>query len=124
MPGMDGFELARAIRCDARWAKMPLVMLSSVSVGADHPDRRNAPIDYYLTKPVRQSDLYDAITTAMAHQPLTPARAQPRSAPSLVAEDVPVSLGGRVLVAEDNPVNQAGRRRHARIARGRLEPRR
>ena len=106
MPGMDGFELARAIRCDARWAKMPLVMLSSVSVGADHPDRRNAPIDYYLTKPVRQSDLYDAITTAMAHQPLTPARAQPRSAPLLVAEDAPVSLGGRVLVAEDNPVNQ------------------
>jgi signal transduction histidine kinase/DNA-binding response OmpR family regulator len=106
MPGMDGFELARAIRCDARWTAKPLVMLSSVSVGADHPDRRSAPIDYYLTKPVRQSDLYDAIATAMSHHALRPAVAQPLSAPSLVAEVPPVRLGGRVLVAEDNPVNQ------------------
>ena len=103
MPGMDGFELARAIRCDARWTTMPLVMLSSVSVGSDHPDRRNAPIDYYLTKPVRQSDLCDAIATALSQQPLKPAGGPPSS----VAPRVLAKLGGRVLVAEDNPVNQA-----------------
>ncbi|MBL8373177.1 response regulator [Accumulibacter sp.] len=107
MPGLDGFELAHAIRCDARWVKMPLVMLSSVSVGTDHPDRRNAPIDYYLTKPVRQSDLYDAIATALSHETPTAAGAPPPPAPIPHTEALPARLGGRVLVAEDNPVNQA-----------------
>ncbi|MBK7673875.1 MAG: response regulator [Candidatus Accumulibacter sp.] len=107
MPGMDGFELARAIRRDARWARMPLVMLSSVSVGADHPDRRNAPIDYYLTKPVRQSDLCDAIATALSRETPTPASAPPSPGPVPHAGALPARLGGRVLVAEDNPVNQA-----------------
>ncbi|WP_313953694.1 ATP-binding protein, partial [Accumulibacter sp.] len=66
MPTMDGFELARAIKAETRWATLPLVMLSSASVASDHPDRERAPIDCYLSKPVRQSDLYDAIATAMS----------------------------------------------------------
>ena len=77
MPGMDGFELAQAIKADAHLTAMPLVMLSSVSVGSDHPQRRAAPIDYYLTKPVRQSDLYDAISTAMSFRKLAAPVAPP-----------------------------------------------
>ena len=135
MPGMDGFELARTIRRDARWAKLPLVMLSSASVGADHPDRRNAGITCTLNKPVRQTDLYDAIATALRPRPATPAAAAPTAAataspnsppssspsssptseasatlltatPWSPAEDAPAGFGGRVLVVEDNPVNQ------------------
>jgi CheY-like chemotaxis protein len=55
MPGMDGFEVARAIRADSRHAALPLMMLSSVSVGADAsgtpggtdrllPDQAGAPV--------------------------------------------------------------------------------
>ena len=128
MPGMDGFELARAIRRDARWAKLPLVMLASASVGADHPDRRNAGITCTLNKPVRQTDLRDAIATALRPRPATLADAAPRSeatalpsspptfkqatatpltaAPWSPAEGAPAGFGGRVLVVEDNPVNQ------------------
>jgi len=106
LPGMDGFELARAIRCDARWARLPLVMLSSISVGVDHPDRQNAPIDYYLSKPVRQSDLHDAIVTALSQSVLTPIGAPSSPALMPLAELVLARLGGRVLVVEDNPVNQ------------------
>ncbi|EXI80615.1 MAG: Signal transduction histidine-protein kinase BarA [Candidatus Accumulibacter appositus] len=98
MPEMDGFTLAQAIKAEARWQGMPLLMLSSVSVGSDQARRRQAPIDYYLTKPVRQSDLYDAIATAMSQQ--TPAGAPAQSLPPSQA------LLGRVLVVEDNPVNQ------------------
>ena len=103
MPGMDGFELAQVIRSDARFAALPLVMLSSVSVGSDHPQRRAAPIEYYLTKPVRQSDLYDAISTAMSLRKVAAPVAPP---PLPVVPARPTRLGGRVLVAEDNPVNQ------------------
>ncbi len=101
MPEMDGFELAQRIKADPRFAATPLVMLSSVSVSSDHPQRRAAPIDYYLTKPVRQSDLFDAISTAMSLR-----RVVSVSEPSPVPEWEPGRLGGRVLVAEDNAVNQ------------------
>jgi two-component system sensor histidine kinase/response regulator len=100
MPGMDGFELARAIKATARGDKLPLIMLASASVGADHPDRRNAGITCTLNKPVRQSDLHDAIATTLEPRPPTPA------APWSRAGDAPPGFGGRVLVVEDNPVNQ------------------
>ncbi|MBN8455080.1 ATP-binding protein [Accumulibacter sp.] len=69
MPAMDGFELADAIRGDPRWADLPLLMLSSVSVGAGERGQQRAMLDCYLTKPVRQSDLYDAIATTVARRP-------------------------------------------------------
>ncbi|WP_291990221.1 response regulator [Candidatus Accumulibacter sp. ACC007] len=106
MPGMDGFELARAIRSDARWASLPVLMLSSVSVATDHPDRYRARIDHTLSKPVRQSDLHAALATALARQAQPPAAARPLSPPP-AARIAPLQLSGRVLVAEDNPVNQA-----------------
>jgi len=111
MPGMDGFELARLIRRDARWDGMPLLMLSSASVGTDHPDRQDARVDHHLTKPVRQSDLYAAIASALAQASPTPAGAppppMPPPAPMAQAGALPARLAGRVLIAEDNPVNQA-----------------
>jgi two-component system sensor histidine kinase/response regulator len=109
MPEMDGFTLAQTIKAEARWQDLPLVMLSSVSVGNDQARRRQAPIDYYLTKPVRQSDLYDAIATAMSQQTLTGTQGQgfqPLPPSQGLAGSPPVSLVGRVLVVEDNPVNQ------------------
>ncbi|MCK7499138.1 MAG: hypothetical protein MZW92_58150 [Comamonadaceae bacterium] len=75
-----------------------------MSVGSDRPQRRAAPIDYYLTKPVRQSDLYDAISTAMSFRKLAAPVAPPPCAGG--RRRCRASLGGRVLVAEDNPVNQ------------------
>jgi signal transduction histidine kinase/DNA-binding response OmpR family regulator/HPt (histidine-containing phosphotransfer) domain-containing protein len=101
MPEFDGFELAQAIKSDARFAAMPLVMLSSVSATSDHPRHQTAPIDYYLTEPVRQSDLYDAISTSMSL-----GKSSEDRTPAAPAAALHTRLGGRVLVAEDNPVNQ------------------
>ncbi|MCP5249143.1 MAG: response regulator [Candidatus Accumulibacter sp.] len=105
MPEIDGLALAKAIKRESRWAALPLIMLSSVSVASDHPDRQLAPIDCYLTKPVRQSDLYDAIATAMSAPAVAATRQHPPP-PRAVAAVLPTNLRGRVLVAEDNPVNQ------------------
>ncbi|HNH25119.1 MAG TPA: response regulator, partial [Accumulibacter sp.] len=105
MPGMDGFEVARAIHADRRYARLPLVMLSSVSVEATHPDRQSASIDCYLTKPVRQSNLYDAIATAFTNNPV---RSLPNAGTAVPATNASLlPPGKRVLVAEDNPVNQS-----------------
>jgi len=95
MPGMDGIELARAIRADPLLAATPLIMLSSA--GRDEHAAREAGIEYCLTRPVRQSQLFDCLVSAMAGT--TPAAAV-RQAPGAA------NLQAHVLLVEDNPVNQ------------------
>src|SRR5678815_630468 len=65
MPGMDGLELARAIRADARLGSLRLVMMTSVGLRGHAEEARSAGVDAYLTKPVRQSQLYDCLRTVM-----------------------------------------------------------
>jgi two-component system, sensor histidine kinase and response regulator len=94
MPGMDGLELARAIRSTPSLRSARLVMLASAVTD------RGEGIDAYLTKPVRRAALLEAVASAV--RPGGPRRpavgpAQPAPAPA---------AAGRLLVAEDNPVNQ------------------
>ena len=67
MPGMDGFELARAIKSDPSIAGMHLVLLTSAGVRGDGATARAAGIAAYLTKPVRQSQLFDCLTTVVSN---------------------------------------------------------
>jgi PAS domain S-box-containing protein len=96
MPGTGGLELARRIRADST-LDLRLLLLSS-----DHHVGRRAVAesgaDGALSKPVRHSELYDALISTMAVG--LPAESAPEPAVS-----VP-SLGITVLVVEDNPVNQ------------------
>ncbi len=101
MPEMDGLELAQAIKADGRFAAMPLIMLSSVTASADHLDHRVAHVNHCLTKPVRQSDLDEALVATMALRRIASADSP---AQALVCR--PEQLVGHVLVVEDNLVNQ------------------
>ncbi|WP_313950689.1 response regulator, partial [Accumulibacter sp.] len=105
LPQMDGIELAQKIRSDPRWAALPLIMLSAASVSTDHPDRPHALIDCYLRKPVRQSDLDDAIATACSRQAVAAESAPAVPLPS-ATERLAAGVAAHVLVVEDNPINQ------------------
>jgi two-component system, sensor histidine kinase and response regulator len=101
MDGMDGVELARAIRQTPSLRLARLVMLTSTAT--HHDEARAAEIDAYLTKPVRRAALLETIAGVLTA----------RDGQSIVvdAEPTPVRAtplvpGGRLLVAEDNPVNQ------------------
>jgi two-component system sensor histidine kinase/response regulator len=61
MPEMDGMELARAIRADPALASIKLVLLASTRPGepSDAEAAWQAAIDTFVTKPVRQSPLYN-----------------------------------------------------------------
>ncbi|MCP4407402.1 MAG: response regulator, partial [Gammaproteobacteria bacterium] len=61
MPEMDGITLAREIQADSSISKAPLIMLSSVSRQDDASEAASAGIVSYLTKPVRQSQLFDCL---------------------------------------------------------------
>ena len=95
MPVMDGIEFARAVRADPLLAKMPLIMLSSVA--RDENTAREAGIEYCLTRPLRQSQLFDCLVSAMAG---TTAATAARQAPATA------NLQAHVLLVEDNAVNQ------------------
>lgn len=103
MPGMDGIMLTHAIKADSTIAAVRLVMLTSMGVHAEVQEARQAGIMGFLSKPVRQSQLYNcliAASEASAQDSL--AAPQPNPAPAI---DL-MPLQGRILLAEDNPVNQ------------------
>jgi CheY-like chemotaxis protein len=99
MPGMDGLELARAIRADARFARLPLVLLTSLHVSAR--DAEGAGVVARLTKPVRRSELYNAVVEA-----LCPAFGEPDQPEDFPTTGRPNTRNLRVLLVEDNAVNQ------------------
>ena len=110
-PRMGGIELARKIRADPRVYSTKLVMLSSVGQRGESEEARQAGMDAYLTKPVRQSQLYDALATVLGTTVEEEALEKSKQArPSLVTSyslnEARARSRPRILVAEDNAVNQ------------------
>jgi two-component system sensor histidine kinase/response regulator len=104
MPGMDGLQLAKAIRSEAASADIALVMLSSVLLAGDAEERRKAGIQAHLVKPIRQSELFDILSTVLGGGKV--ASAAPPATAEDPASDTSRAVGGRVLLVEDNPVNR------------------
>jgi len=101
MPDMDGFAVAEQIRNSYKHQGIRVILLTSGSRPSDVARCRELGISQYLSKPIKQSELFDAIITAMAEHSQKPERCESASASIQPSEH---SL--RVLLAEDNPVNQ------------------
>jgi two-component system sensor histidine kinase/response regulator len=97
MPGMDGIDLATAIRAAPGLRAARLVMLTSS--GDERAAAQEVGIAHYLTKPVRRARLLETIADALGTA---------RAAPEPAVEPAParVADGRPILVAEDNAVNQ------------------
>jgi CheY-like chemotaxis protein len=65
MPGLDGYQLVRALRGDAETADIPLVILTAVAQGKGQFSGLAAGADQYLTKPASPHSLIAAIQQAM-----------------------------------------------------------
>ncbi len=102
MPDMSGQDLARKIREDADFEDLRLLMASSVTWSDDRRQMRESGIDVFLTKPLKQSELFEKLDRLCGKGLETVATngdagdQEPRDA-----------LGLSVLLAEDNPVNIA-----------------
>jgi PAS domain S-box-containing protein len=102
MPGMDGFALAERIRRDPTLVGAIIMMLTSGGQRGDVARCREVGVDAYLTKPIRQSELHDAILGVLG------AKTSPDERRSLVTHHS-LRNGRRslhILLAEDNVVNQ------------------
>jgi two-component system, sensor histidine kinase and response regulator len=80
MPEMDGVELARAIKADPVIASTRLMLLTSMGLDVNEEARR-AGVDTILSKPVRQSQLHDALATTIGTPTEAPTPRSSREAP-------------------------------------------
>jgi CheY-like chemotaxis protein len=96
MPIMDGLTMATELRRDPQLAEVRMVMLTSLGNGNEARLAYDSGIEAYLTKPVRQADLVEALARVLLSE-------QP-SAPAVLT--VAPGRRARVLIVEDNAVNQ------------------
>lgn len=102
MPEMDGFSLAEKIRDNPALAGATVMMLSSSGQTGDAARDRELGIAANLTKPVRQSELYNAILR------LVGVPSAENIGRDTHEKDALADTGTRyhVLLAEDNVINQ------------------
>jgi CheY-like chemotaxis protein len=104
MPAMDGFTLAEQVQQQPELAAAIIMMLSSAHPPRDVARCRRLGVPRYLTKPIKQSDLLNAILSVVA----APADQSAIEATKAREEKSPDSRRRRfrILLAEDNIVNQ------------------
>jgi DNA-binding NarL/FixJ family response regulator len=67
MPGMDGYQLARNLRSNARTRLVPIVFLTAKDETADRIQGFQTGVDAYLTKPFESEEL-TAVIAAILHR--------------------------------------------------------
>lgn len=104
MPGMDGFQFVERLRKRPELSTATIMMLTSAGHRGDAERCKALGISAYLLKPIRQSELREAIARVLGAK-------EQQGAISLVtryslydARDPETVLS--VLLVEDNPVNQ------------------
>jgi two-component system sensor histidine kinase/response regulator len=115
MSEMDGLALARAIKADPTIVGTRLIVLTSLGQSLTAGELKEIGIDAYVSKPVKQSRLFDCLLNAMGK-----IATEETFATSTVAASVPIASEPnqqlekvRILLAEDNIINQ-------RVALGQL----
>ena len=106
MPGMDGPDIALAIRADPLLRDTPLVLLTtSVFHSASHEKELRAKFEQQLSKPVLKTQLLECL-----HQLFEATSASNLDSKTVKREDsrpnLPQYSGARILLVEDNLVNQ------------------
>ena len=100
MPDMDGFALAERIKHDPELAGTTIMMLTSCGLRGDVARCRKLGIAAYLIKPIRQSELVEAILSLLGQAPQEGAEVITRHSLREARRKL------RILLAEDNLVNQ------------------
>jgi PAS domain S-box-containing protein len=66
MPGMDGYEIVKRIKSDARGSKIPVIAYTASVMSSDKIEG-NGSFDGYLYKPVKRVELYNLLMKFLKH---------------------------------------------------------
>jgi signal transduction histidine kinase/CheY-like chemotaxis protein len=100
MPGLDGFEVAAKIQGRPEVADATIMMLTPGGQFAEAERGRKVGIRNFLVKPIRRSELLDAVLRALGHDTHSHAGSVRESNVQVPGRKL------RILLAEDNSVNQ------------------
>jgi two-component system sensor histidine kinase/response regulator len=106
MPQMDGETLGRWIRKHPQLEALRLIMLSSRGMRGDAARAKDIGFSAYLTKPIKQSQMFDAIVSVFNSEAKEDA---PKAAQPLITRHTLAEKAERkplILLVEDNLVNQ------------------
>lgn len=101
MPGMNGLEVTQRIKDRPDFFAGIIMMLTSDSRGSEINQAKALGVSEYLIKPVKRSELKDAILTSLGKRPQAPA-AVPMPKPAEAAALKPV----KILLADDSEDNR------------------
>jgi chemosensory pili system protein ChpA (sensor histidine kinase/response regulator) len=62
MPRMDGFDLTRNVRADARLARVPVIMITSRTADKHQSYAKEIGVSHFLGKPYQEDDLLEKIS--------------------------------------------------------------
>ena len=109
LPDIDEIAFAREVRSDAHIAAVHLIVMLISGAEANEERMREAGIQAYVAKPVSQSELFDAMTIALARDALPLSRPITGRFRAVTPPQAPVPAEKRqtvrVLLAEDNLLN-------------------
>ncbi len=100
MPELDGFNVARIIKDSPSGKDVKIIMLSSSGQRGDSDTCKEIGISGYLPKPIKQSELFDAIMMTMG--------LHTEETPTLITRHriYEERKSHNILLAEDNLINQ------------------
>jgi CheY-like chemotaxis protein/HPt (histidine-containing phosphotransfer) domain-containing protein len=101
MPDVDGFAVAAEMQRRPELAKATIMMLTSSGEYGDASRCRMLGVSSYLTKPIHQADLLEAICRVFDTE-VHPALFAPPPTPHVA----PAQTSVKILLAEDNAVNR------------------
>ncbi|MGB2697545.1 MAG: response regulator [Candidatus Zixiibacteriota bacterium] len=105
MPEMDGEQTLRAIKDDPAVSDTVVIILTSIGTRGDAARLEALGCAGYLMKPIKQSQLYDAIITILGLQKTrTKVKPIPIVTRHTIAEQKRRTV--HILLVEDNPMNQ------------------
>ncbi len=105
MPEMDGIQLARLIKANGEFPDVRIIMLTSIGHQMIE-NIKQAGIEKSLTKPVRQSELYNCITVVLGKSLQLKEFQGSKTIQTFANKRKLKKDRMRILVVEDNPNNQ------------------
>jgi len=104
MPGLGGIETSKRIRKDLKLT-IPIILMTAFGKENEILDAEKAGINAFLTKPIHQSTLFNAIMDTFGKKRL---KIEEKEKHITTRASIYKNLlrGIRILVAEDNPTNQ------------------
>jgi two-component system, sensor histidine kinase and response regulator len=114
LPGMGALDLVRLMRSAAPLAAKRLVVLSRLVEDPLPADAEALGVAAWLTKPVRQSQLFDTLVSVARGTALPRAGATAATAHVSGSATAAEPRGPRILIVEDTPINR-------QVARGMLD---